>query len=77
MAVTEYMWRHRDGYLTNDKVTATEVPLEPGAWAWPHGGLERATYWYTLDLSLEPGANELVFAVSESFGGWGVMARLL
>jgi hypothetical protein len=34
-------------------------------------------YWYTLELALEPGANELVVAVSESFGGWGVMARLL
>ncbi len=28
-----------------------------------------------LALPLVPGANELVFAVSESFGGWGLMAR--
>jgi hypothetical protein len=34
-------------------------------------------YWYELQLPLEPGANELVLAVSESFGGWGVMARLI
>lgn len=34
-------------------------------------------YWYTLDLALVPGRNDLVFAVSEDFGGWGVMARLL
>jgi hypothetical protein len=34
-------------------------------------------YWYELQLPLEPGANELVFAVSESFGGWGLMARLI
>lgn len=34
-------------------------------------------YWYTLDLALAPGRNDLVFAVSEDFGGWGVMARLL
>ncbi len=30
-----------------------------------------------LYLSLQPGANELTFAVSESFGGWGVTARLI
>ena len=28
-------------------------------------------------LPLRAGANELVFAVSESFGGWGVTARLI
>lgn len=27
-------------------------------------------------LALKPGANELVFVVAESFGGWGVQARL-
>jgi hypothetical protein len=34
-------------------------------------------YWYTVDLALRAGRNELVFAVSEDFGGWGVMARLV
>jgi hypothetical protein len=34
--------------------------------------------WYdTLYLPLEQGDNELVVAVSEDFGGWGVQARLL
>lgn len=32
-------------------------------------------YWYTLYLPLDAGANELVIAVSEDFGGWGVQAR--
>ena len=32
--------------------------------------------WDTLYLPLEAGANELVVAVSEDFGGWGVLARL-
>jgi len=31
----------------------------------------------TLHLDLRAGANELVFAVSERFGGWGLAARLL
>jgi hypothetical protein len=30
-----------------------------------------------LELPLERGDSELVIAVSESFGGWGVMARLI
>ena len=34
--------------------------------------------WYdTLYLPLEEGENELVVAVSEDFGGWGVQARLV
>ena len=33
-------------------------------------------YWYTVQLPLEAGDNELAVAVSESFGGWGLMARL-
>ena len=33
-------------------------------------------YWDTLFLPLVEGNNELVVAVSESFGGWGLMARL-
>ena len=32
--------------------------------------------WDTLYLPLEAGANDLVVAVSEDFGGWGVLARL-
>ena len=33
--------------------------------------------WYdTVWLPLEQGENELVLAVSETFGGWGVQARL-
>ena len=32
-------------------------------------------YWDTLVLPLEAGENELVFAVSENFGRWGVQAR--
>jgi hypothetical protein len=33
--------------------------------------------WYdTLYVPLEPGDNDLVVAVSEDFGGWGVQARL-
>jgi len=32
--------------------------------------------WDALYLPLEQGPNELVVAVSEDFGGWGVMARL-
>jgi len=34
-------------------------------------------YWYSLELPLEQGDNELAIAVAESFGGWGVMARLI
>jgi len=33
-------------------------------------------YWDTIYLPLRRGANELVVAVSESFGGWGLQARL-
>lgn len=33
-------------------------------------------WWYALHLPLEAGDNELVVAVSEAFGGWGVQARL-
>jgi hypothetical protein len=33
-------------------------------------------YFHGLHLPLEAGDNELVVAVSESFGGWGLMARL-
>jgi hypothetical protein len=29
-----------------------------------------------VPLRLRPGENELLFAVSESFGGWGIMARV-
>jgi hypothetical protein len=32
-------------------------------------------YWSTLFLPLAQGENELVVAVSESFGGWGLQAR--
>ncbi len=32
-------------------------------------------WWDSLDLQLEQGDNQLVFAVSEDFGGWGVQAR--
>jgi hypothetical protein len=32
-------------------------------------------WWDTLHLPLAAGENELVVAVSESFGGWGVQAR--
>ena len=32
-------------------------------------------WWDTVYLPLEPGPNELVIAVSEDFGGWGVQAR--
>lgn len=30
----------------------------------------------TAFLSLERGVNDVVFAVSDSFGGWGPLARL-
>ena len=33
-------------------------------------------WWDSLYLPLRAGENELVFAVSEDFGGWGVQARL-
>jgi hypothetical protein len=33
-------------------------------------------YWDTLYLPLDKGENEVVVAVSEDFGGWGVQARL-
>ena len=33
-------------------------------------------YWDTLFLQLAEGPNELVVAVSETLGGWGVMAKL-
>ena len=32
-------------------------------------------YWDTLYLPLEEGPNELLLAVSETFGGWGIQAR--
>jgi hypothetical protein len=32
-------------------------------------------YWDALVLSLEAGDNDLLFAVSEDSGGWGVQAR--
>ena len=31
----------------------------------------------SIALPLEPGENELIIAVSESFGGWGLMGRLM
>jgi hypothetical protein len=40
-----------------------------------HRFLGSIGYWYTLYLLLETGPNELVVAVSEDFGGWGVQAR--
>jgi hypothetical protein len=30
-----------------------------------------------VPLSLQPGVNELVFVVSEGFGGWGITATFL
>lgn len=33
-------------------------------------------WWDTVLLQLDPGENELVVAVSETFGGWGVQARI-
>ena len=39
--------------------------------------LGSAGYWYKLFLPLVQGENELVIAVSETFGGWGVMARFM
>jgi hypothetical protein len=33
-------------------------------------------WWDTVYLPLREGANELVVAVSETFGGWGLQARL-
>lgn len=30
----------------------------------------------SVQAPLKKGANEVVFAVSETFGGWGIMARL-
>ena len=30
----------------------------------------------SVPLALRPGDNELVMAVSESFGGWGVLAKV-
>jgi len=33
-------------------------------------------YFDQLRLPLRAGFNELWFAVSESFGGWGIMARI-
>jgi hypothetical protein len=40
-----------------------------------HRFLGSIGYWYTLHLPLESGDNDLVVAVSEEFGGWGVQAR--
>jgi hypothetical protein len=34
-------------------------------------------YWDTVYLPLHEGANTLVVAVSETFGGWGIMGRLV
>ena len=34
-------------------------------------------WWDTVYLPLEAGTNELLIAVSESFGGWGVQARFV
>jgi hypothetical protein len=34
-------------------------------------------WWDTVYLPLEAGGNELVVAVAEDFGGWGIQARLL
>jgi len=33
-------------------------------------------FWDTVFLPLDAGSNELVIAVSEDFGGWGIKARL-
>ena len=30
-----------------------------------------------ISAPLRPGTNELTFAVSESFGGWGILAQIL
>lgn len=42
-----------------------------------HRFLGSIGYWDTLILALEPGDHELVFAVSETFGGWGLQVRWL
>jgi len=34
-------------------------------------------FWDTVFLPLDAGTNELVIAVSEDFGGWGIKARLI
>lgn len=51
----------RNGYLERDGSALGSMTLGPDA----------------LHLGLRAGANELVFAVSERFGGWGLAARLL
>ncbi|HVX52080.1 MAG TPA: hypothetical protein VHB48_18115 [Chitinophagaceae bacterium] len=33
-------------------------------------------FYDAVFLNLKKGDNEVVFAISEDFGGWGVMARL-
>ena len=33
-------------------------------------------FFDTLYLPLEQGSNDLVIAVSETFGGWGIQGRL-
>jgi hypothetical protein len=42
-----------------------------------HRFLGSIGYWYTLYLPLDAGSNELVVAVSEDLGGWGIEARLI
>lgn len=51
----------RNAYLERDGSTLGTMTLGPD----------------TLHLDLRAGVNELVFAVSERFGGWGLAARLL
>ncbi|HTG46912.1 MAG TPA: hypothetical protein VK646_04590 [Actinomycetota bacterium] len=43
--------------------------------SWDHRFLGSIGWHDSLDLPLVEGANELVVAVSEDFGGWGVQAR--
>ncbi len=67
------------GYSDRVRVFLNGVPLYQG-----DNGYRTRDYRYlgtiglfdSVSLPLKAGANELVFAVSESFGGWGVMCKV-
>jgi hypothetical protein len=60
-------------YLTGGRSTVATTRTAPGTIASSGGSIG----WYDeLYLPLEAGENELVIAVSEDLGGWGLQARL-
>lgn len=71
--------RLRFGYSDRVKLYLNGQEIYAGNAGWrarDHRHLGTVTWVDTVPLRLKPGSNELVAAVSESFGGWGFTAAM-